>query len=427
MLSYVQCACVIYFNDIVSNISVRVHGVRICVKMAEHHTASTVANYLSTVESDSASDDEENGQCSELSLCVKELSEEDEDVSIVEPTERPADIGRTATDEGESVGHSSSSIDLIPKKGTKSEVWRHFGLAQENGMVVGKDKPVCRLCSAKVSAKDGNTTNLFAHLKTKHPELYVEAKKSSSKIATTRSTKCCYPNQLSIKESLLRGKKLATNSKEHIMLTKSVTYWLAKDSQPEYAVEKLGFKHMLKVFNPRYECSGRNYFSRIAIPKLYTRPICDRIKHTLSSSEVGFFSATTDLWTSCARDPFLSYKVHYISPDWELKNMCLCTHYIVEDHTGENLKVSFLEIFEEWNLSPDHQVAITTDSGSNIKLACRLLGWKRLPCFAHNLDLAITKGLRDSSIEEVLQVCHKVVSKFSQSWKRTRDLAISQR
>ena len=216
------------------------------------------------------------------------------------------------------------------------------------------------------------------------------------------------------------------------MLTKSVTCWLAKDSQPEYAVEKPGFKHMLKVFNPRYEYPGRNYFSRIAIPKLYTETY-DRIKHTLSSSEVGFFSATTDLWTPCARDPFLSYTVHYISPDWELKNMCLCTHYIVEDHTGENLKVSFLENFEEWNLT-DHQVAITTDSGSNIKLACRLLGWKRLPCFAHNLDLAITKRLRDSSIEEVLQVCHssieevlqvcrKVVSKFSQSWKRTRDLA----
>ena len=87
------------------------------------------------------------------------------------------------------------------------------------------------------------------------------------------------------------------------MLTKSVTYWLAKDSQPEYAVEKPGFKHMLKVFNPRYESPGCNYFSRIAIPKLYTENY-DRIKHTLSGSEVGFFSATTDLWTSCARDLF---------------------------------------------------------------------------------------------------------------------------
>ena len=168
--------------------------------MAERHTASTVANYLSTVESDSTSDDEENDECSELSSCVEGLSEEDEDVSIIDP----ANIGSgTAADEGESVGHSSSSIDLIPKKGTKSEVWHHFGLTQENGMVVGKDKLVCRLCSAKVSTKDGNTTNLFAHLKTKHPELYVEAKKRSSKIATTQSTKCCYPNQLSIKELFL--------------------------------------------------------------------------------------------------------------------------------------------------------------------------------------------------------------------------------
>ena len=150
--------------------------------MAKRHTASTVANYLSTMESDGASDDEGNDECSELS-CVDELSEEDEDVSIIEPAERPADIGNgTVADEGESVGHSSGSIDLIPKKGTKSEVWRHFGLAQENGMVVGKDKPVCRLCSVKVSAKDGNTTNLFAHLKTKHPEVYVEVKKRLSKI-----------------------------------------------------------------------------------------------------------------------------------------------------------------------------------------------------------------------------------------------------
>ena len=65
----------------------------------------------------------------------------------------------------------------------------------------------------------------------------------------------------------------------------------------------------------------------------------------------------------------------------------------------------FFEIFEEWNLSPDYQVAITMDSGSNINLACRFLGWKKLPFFVRNLDVAITKGLQNSSIEEVLQVC----------------------
>ena len=99
----------------------------ICVNMAERHTATVIANYLSTVESDSSSDDEENDEYSELSSCVEELSEEDEDVSIVDSGAKPADIDdSTAADEGESGGRSSSSIDLIPKKGTKSEAWRHF-------------------------------------------------------------------------------------------------------------------------------------------------------------------------------------------------------------------------------------------------------------------------------------------------------------
>ena len=198
-------------------------------------------------------------------------------------------------------------------------------------------------------------------------------------------------------------------------------YWLAKDSHPEYSVEKAGFKHMLKTFNPRYECPSRNYFSRTTIPKLFAETY-DRIKHTLSSTEFGFFSATTNLWTSCARDPYLSYTVHYISLEWELRSLCLCTLYVVEDHTGENLKESLLEIFEEWNLSPDQQVSIMTDSGSNIKLACQLLGWRRLSCFGHNLDFSINKGFRDECIEEVLRACRQVVAKFSQSLKKTRDL-----
>jgi len=71
-------------------------------------------------------------------------------------------------------------------------------------------------------------------------------------------------------------------------------YWLARDSKPEYSVEKTGFKHMLKVFNPRYECPSCNYFSNTAVPKLFTET-CDRVKHTLSSRKAGFFSATTDL------------------------------------------------------------------------------------------------------------------------------------
>ena len=43
---------------------------------------------------------------------------------------------------------------------------------------------------------------------------------------------------------------------------------------------------------------------------------------------------------------------------------------------------------------------------SNIKLACRLLEWRRLSCFGHNLDLAINKGIKDHRMDRVLHLVH---------------------
>ena len=68
-----------------------------------------------------------------------------------------------------------------------------------------------------------------------------------------------------------------------------------------------------------------------------------------------------------------SFLEFYIPPHFssmELLSNCLCTHYVVDDHTGENLKDSLLEIFAEWGLNQEQLVAITTDSGANVKLAC---------------------------------------------------------
>lgn len=81
----------------------------------------------------------------------------------------------------------------------------------------------------------------------------------------------------------------------------------------------------------------------------------------------------------------------------------------MDDHTGENLKDFLLEIFAEWGLNQEQLVAITTDSVANVKLKD----------FGYNLDLSVTKGLQILSIEEILRVCHQVVSKFSHSWKNT--------
>jgi len=68
--------------------------------------------------------------------------------------------------------------DIFPTtKCTKSEVWSYFGfLKNAEGQLVEDSYPVCRTCRKKVAAKGSNTTNLLAHLRDHHPQLYSQCK-----------------------------------------------------------------------------------------------------------------------------------------------------------------------------------------------------------------------------------------------------------
>ena len=70
-----------------------------------------------------------------------------------------------------------------------------------------------------------------------------------------------------------------------------------------------------------------------------------------------------------------------------------------------SVKEVLAHTIEEWHLDANKMVALTTDNTRNMCLACKLLGWRHLNCFGHNLDLAIQKGLADHRIEQVLCVC----------------------
>ncbi|KAK1906977.1 Zinc finger BED domain containing protein 4, partial [Dissostichus eleginoides] len=96
------------------------------------------------------------------------------------------------------------------------------------------------------------------------------------------------------------------------------------------------------------------------------------------------------------------------------------------DHTGEIIAQGLQEALLSWNLPEARQVCITTDNGSNIVKAVSLNKWKRLQCFGHRLHLAIERSMKDSRIDRAVGVCKKVVSSFSFSWKKRRDLGTAQ-
>ena len=67
---------------------------------------------------------------------------------------------------------------LVAKPRSTSIVWKYFGYeADDRGKPQTTDRPICRLCQIEVLAKDGNTTNLYSHLKSKHGEEYLQIQK----------------------------------------------------------------------------------------------------------------------------------------------------------------------------------------------------------------------------------------------------------
>ena len=181
---------------------------------------------------------------------------------------------------------------------------------------------------------------------------------------------------------------------------------------------------MMQKFDSRYEIPDQSYFSRTAVPELYA---ATKEKVAKEVSAVKFFASTTDLWSSIDLKPYISFTLQFIDDDFKLRSRCLCTSFLPQDHTGEVIADMLEATMEEWNLSPSQQVCITTDSGSNITAAANRLEWTRISCFGHNLHLAITKALdKDRRCSRALGIAHKIVSAFSTSWKRRRDLTQAQ-
>ncbi|XP_063742293.1 E3 SUMO-protein ligase ZBED1-like [Eleginops maclovinus] len=313
--------------------------------------------------------------------------------------------------------------ELVPKKGAVSVVWKFFGFKKSD---VDQTSILCKCCRAKVVAGGGNTSNLLHHLSRKHVVEYQECMKLRSAPSTSAGNTGKAKeksSQMTLRDAFARGTAYDKKSKRWVEITNSITIHIAKDMVPLSTVEKEGFTKMIHTLDPRYEIPSRKYFSQVAIPNLYQK---HRAKLETDLATVKHFAATTDMWSSRTMDPYLSLTVHFISDEWVLESHCLQTSYFPDDHTGELLAAGLQEALDSWGLSEQKLVAITTDNGANIKKAIELNHWTRLQCFGHRLHLAIERGVKDDRIQRAVGVCKKIVSAFSYSWKKRRDLAMVQ-
>lgn len=269
------------------------------------------------------------------------------------------------------------SLNLFRKKGSHSVVWKYFGFKQEDE---GQFGVICKVCFALVAAPQGNTTNLYQHLKRHHKVQYDEAAVQGKRSESRPKM------QTSITDTLHNATPYPHNSSRSKEITEAIAYHLAKDMVPIYNVERDGFQKMIHTLDKRYSIPSRNYFSYVALPAMYKKV------RTVVEAEVqqaDYFSATTDLWSSRTMEPYMSLTVHFIAIDFTMKSKCLQTSFFPDDHKGEILAQGLKDALASWSLEEEKMACITTDNGSNIVKAISINNWTRLQCFGHRLHLAI--------------------------------------
>lgn len=66
--------------------------------------------------------------------------------------------------------HKVRIVKVVPLPHARSEIWSYFGfIADDTGEIQDRKKVMCKVCATTLSYS-GNTTNLFTHLKSMHPE-----------------------------------------------------------------------------------------------------------------------------------------------------------------------------------------------------------------------------------------------------------------
>ena len=122
---------------------------------------------------------------------------------------------------------------------------------------------------------------------------------------------------------------------------------------------------------------------------------------------------TTDIWSSRARQGYITVASHFIDERWNMRRGVLVTHHMPESHTGENIAKRILETKAEFLIK--EVAGISHDNAANMKLAARQLDVPSTLCFGHTLQLAIQEGLSHPSTIECLKSCKALVMHFNQS------------
>jgi hypothetical protein len=169
-----------------------------------------------------------------------------------------------------------------------------------------------------------------------------------------------------------------------VSLVTDLARWFAIDGEPPNIVNHVGFQAFMEKRFPQFP--GVSAPTIVARLKVFSESF---VKWFVGFQEsVEWFGATTDGWSSDAKDHYRTFTLHFFIPGtWRLVGLALETGVCGgKDHQIRD----FLHgVIAKYKLMVNRIVAITTDNANAEVAGVRLADLQRVPCGCHLLNLSM--------------------------------------
>ena len=302
---------------------------------------------------------------------------------------------------------------IIALPGSRSKVWKFFGMKSKDGKTVEKGDmktAFCRIegCRKPEVGYSGNTTNLIHHLSINHPQ---ELNMVTGGESSGRQQKI----------SMFFGKpktasKLPLESPRAREVTKALVNFITHDLRPVSVVDGDGFRRFVETLDPTYPVPSRSYIGEKITQHFELAK--ESLKKMLA--ELSGVGITTDLWTSRNQRSYMTVTTHFFDSDWVLHSRPLNTKEVDGSHTADRIRNALEEEVKEWGIvredgNATKLVAIATDNAANMKAAVEPMDAPHIPCLGHTVNLAVKAGLATPRASRLRAKVKRVVEYFHRS------------
>lgn len=88
------------------------------------------------------------------------------------------------------------------KRSWSLKIWTWFGFSPTDK---AQTTVICKVCREEVRTSDGNTTNLFNHLRRQHPKQYAESQRARKTATLQSETASAKPKQKTLTQAFDKG------------------------------------------------------------------------------------------------------------------------------------------------------------------------------------------------------------------------------